>query len=137
MVEFEPVAFTAWAPSATYVDRDTIIFSGEVTNVGNHYNPETGIFTCPIYGMYVFQSSLSAFNSVIGAHITHDGIYLTTTIGDNEGGSDNIQGSNMAVFPCDQGDQVWLEVDFGADEQLTGDYTRRYSTFSGFLLYPM
>ena len=49
------VAFTA-ALSSTQspIDGETVIFDVIVTSVGNSYNSETGVFTCPVGGLYVF-----------------------------------------------------------------------------------
>ena len=32
-----------------------VIFNQEVTNIGQHYNPSTGVFTCEVPGYYMFD----------------------------------------------------------------------------------
>lgn len=40
------------------VNQTTIKFSKVIENIGNHYNPDNGIFTAPVKGFYQFHASL-------------------------------------------------------------------------------
>ena len=133
--DFEAVAFTAWANEAIYEEGDTVIFDGVVSNIGNHYNPSTSIFTCPINGVYAFFSSITSQEGYfMFADIMHNSDDLTTVAADDDG---LIQGSNFAVILCNQGDTVFIQAEFADDHRMYGDSQRKYSTFSGFLLYPV
>ena len=121
------------ANEAIYEEGDTVIFDGVVSNIGNHYNPSNSTFTCPINGVYAFFSALaSQVGYYMGADIMHNSDDLTTIAGDEAG---LIQGSNFAVILCNQGDTVFIQAEFSDDHRLFGDDQRKYSTFSGFLLY--
>ena len=64
----------------------------------------------------------------------HNSDDLTTVAADDDG---LIQGSNFAVILCNQGDTVFIQAEFADDHRMYGDSQRKYSTFSGFLLYPV
>ena len=39
----------------TFSPSEVVVFDRAVTNIGQHYNQATGVFTCPISGYYVFD----------------------------------------------------------------------------------
>ena len=50
------IAFSAWRGSDELINPDEIIIYEIVdSNLGDAYNPATGIFTCPVNGYYVFS----------------------------------------------------------------------------------
>ncbi|XP_061196448.1 uncharacterized protein LOC133204726 [Saccostrea echinata] len=54
------VAFSSYVSThETHLTEDhTIKFDKIVTNIGNHYNPHSGLFTAPQHGVYVFSWNL-------------------------------------------------------------------------------
>ena len=48
-------AFSAVRVNSQAVNNSTIICNTVITNVGGHYNGTTGVFTCPIAGLYQFH----------------------------------------------------------------------------------
>ncbi|XP_062589199.1 uncharacterized protein LOC134250865 [Saccostrea cucullata] len=58
------VAFTAGITSNAAFRRDeTVIFPHVITNKGNAYNPNDGIFTAPENGTYSFYCSITSFET--------------------------------------------------------------------------
>ncbi|XP_016086561.1 complement C1q-like protein 2 [Sinocyclocheilus grahami] len=163
---------------------EVLRFDDVVTNVGNHYDPTTGKFTCQVSGIYYFtyhvlmrggdgtsmwadlckngqvrasaiaqdadQNYDYASNSVVLHLDSGDEIYVKL-----DGGSLNLTGSlgdlvrasaiaqdadqnydyasNSVVLHLDSGDEIYVKLDGG---KAHGGNNNKYSTFSGFILYP-
>ncbi|KAL6464269.1 hypothetical protein MHYP_G00265860 [Metynnis hypsauchen] len=112
----------------------TLVFKHVKTNVGEGFNSTTGVFTAPLRGVYFF-----AFNCFAGAsrpmssalfknNVNIVSIWDQPSSGDNE---DN--GFNAATLLLDPGDRVYIKL--WRNTQIAN--TDGYSTFSGFLLYPL
>lgn len=43
-----------------YEDEETVRFDNVIENVGNHYDPSNGEYTCPTNGYYLFSASIMA-----------------------------------------------------------------------------
>ena len=57
-----PVGFSAYANSSeVYDDGELVVFSGVISNIGNHYNPATSKFICPYNGLYLFSLNMNAY----------------------------------------------------------------------------
>ena len=46
------------APENNPTHQQTIVFDLPITNIGGNYNHRTGVFTSPVYGVYVFSWTL-------------------------------------------------------------------------------
>ncbi|XP_052788754.1 collagen alpha-1(X) chain-like [Mya arenaria] len=63
-----PIAFFARVSSSFTSSRgQTIVFDSVVTDVGGGYNPETGVFTAPAEGLYVFSITVMVQMSSSGS----------------------------------------------------------------------
>uniref|UniRef100_A0A3B3YG05 C1q domain-containing protein n=1 Tax=Poecilia mexicana TaxID=48701 RepID=A0A3B3YG05_9TELE len=110
----------------------TLIYTRVITNVGNAYNQNTGIFVAPVRGMYYF----SFFFHAGGRHIVRLFLMKNSerilecsdhkTLND---GADN--GGNAAFVELQQRDQVYVQLQPNT-HVFGGSYT---TTFSGFLLH--
>ncbi|XP_077176406.1 complement C1q-like protein 2 isoform X2 [Paroedura picta] len=84
---------------------EVLKFDDVVTNLGNHYNPATGKFTCQVRASAIAQDADQNYDYA----------------------------SNSVVLHLDLGDEVYVKLDGG---KAHGGNNNKYSTFSGFLLYP-
>uniref|UniRef100_A0A3B3ZZ56 C1q domain-containing protein n=1 Tax=Periophthalmus magnuspinnatus TaxID=409849 RepID=A0A3B3ZZ56_9GOBI len=109
------------------------MFSHCLSNHGDVYDPHIGRFTCPAPGTYVFLFHILklAINVPLYVNLMRNQEVMVSAYA-NDGAPDHETASNHAILPLYQGDQVWLRLHRGA---IYGS-TWKYSTFSGFLLYP-
>ena len=64
-------------PRTYYVDKGkTILFDHVVTNEGNNFDKNTGTFTAPVNGLYVFGATISADKAQNGVAIVKNGIRI-------------------------------------------------------------
>ncbi|XP_052259544.1 complement C1q-like protein 4 isoform X2 [Dreissena polymorpha] len=137
----------AYAAFTAYLDHtvqhlgigQTIIFNRIHLNMGNAYNQFTGIFTCPVDGMYVFSFFICNTHTLqVVAELLMDNTKILHAIADAEGqtsGFAEVQGGNLAVVYCGQGSGVRVtNVRWAGGQVLGDDATSRFSSFSGFLL---
>ena len=62
-IEKTMVAFTAVLNQnrlSNYPAKTTVVFGKAVTNIGNGYNPDDGVFTAPYDGIYQFSATILA-----------------------------------------------------------------------------
>ena len=140
-VTHQAVGFTvADASLAGHNSGDVIKFPSILYNEGDHFDRDTGIFTCPVTGMYNFHVALRSHPTRVVAasipyehspwlHITMASIYAD--------GAAGMTSSNQAVFKCDQGVKVWVEAIMYSDQLTHGHVMAQFNTFSGFLITPM
>uniref|UniRef100_A0A3P9DSN8 C1q domain-containing protein n=1 Tax=Maylandia zebra TaxID=106582 RepID=A0A3P9DSN8_9CICH len=102
----------------------TLVFKHLVTNIGNAYNPHTGIFTAPVRGAYHFEWYVCG---------PGDPVYGVAVVL-FKNGERIFQPSNGASLHLETGDQVFLclWVSFKIYENHF-----HHSTFSGHLLFTM
>ena len=126
------VAFTADLSKTVITTKEgSLVCDHVLTNIGNGYNKETGVFTAPVEGTYLFLLTLAADckNSASTAK-------ALIMLGDRIIGIAYCKGSNWstghAVAEIDSGEKVWLKVDGDAKYSFGESWT----TFSGMLLQP-
>ncbi|XP_030203302.1 complement C1q-like protein 3 [Gadus morhua] len=107
-----------------------------ISNIGNGYNPATGIFTARVSGMYYFRYTMfnnlgSRSNSVMSLMKNSQRMVSTW---DTSGSDDNDTATNAAVLQLEEGDNVYTRL--YANRQIYDDGAN-YNTFSGFLLFPL
>ncbi|XP_041731732.2 complement C1q-like protein 2 [Coregonus clupeaformis] len=114
----------------------TLVFRRVLSNIGNAYNPTTGIFTAPVRGLYHF--TFTAFDwgrsTMTGASLCHNGQRMVSVYDEKEGGSSESS-SNSATFLLQVGEQVYVAL--WKDGRRISDNANHYSSFNGFLLFPM
>ncbi|XP_048009698.1 uncharacterized protein LOC125243880 isoform X3 [Megalobrama amblycephala] len=112
----------------------TLTYKNVFTNIGNAYNPVTGIFTAPLKGAYMFRFSVYG----------HGGTPATAAIFKNEehmvlAHDSQAQGalaaSNGFVLILEVGDVVYVRLWSG--RRIFENSKENHNTFSGFLLFPL
>ncbi|XP_053374972.1 cerebellin-3-like [Mercenaria mercenaria] len=126
------IAFTAYLSThATHLSNAQIIpFDKVELNEGQGFNTNTHIFTCPVTGIYTFQTATtSTLNGALHAEIVKEGNQLVQAHA--EPGGNYNQGFNSIITKCDKGEKVWVRIDrYG--NAVNSD---KFTTFSGFLLW--
>ena len=105
------IAFSApsskFGPNMAY---QTIVFDKVFINAGNDYNPQTGMLTCSVSGVYTFTwSNMPAYHSSVdhcdSAIYKNGDSWLET-----RAHVDSSSATNTIVFRLAQGDQVWVKT---------------------------
>lgn len=113
-------------------NRETIIFDTIVTNAGQGYDNNTGIFVCPVSGFYQFAATVvseSGADKNLDAELMYNGhqiVRLHATVYGFDGGSQVVN------IHCRQGERVWIRHTMGVGD--SAKMPAGFSTFSGALL---
>ncbi|XP_042565536.1 complement C1q-like protein 2 [Clupea harengus] len=111
-----------------------LVYKHIFTNIGNAYNPNTGVFTAPVRGVYHFYFALhghghASFPSVISLH--KNGELVVTAWCQQAGYS--VNPSNGASLLLEVGDVVNLILKENA--RVWDNLSYPHTTFSGHLLF--
>lgn len=100
--------------------QSTIKFEVEKINIGGGYDSNTGVFTCPSDGYYVFHWSVTStdINKRCSSAIMKNGVEV---IGNEVGG-------NQATFHMNRNDRAWIKATSNCS------LVYNHSSFSGFKL---
>ncbi|XP_029311247.1 cerebellin 11 [Cottoperca gobio] len=112
----------------------TLIFKRVFSNTGSGYDPDTGIFTAPVNGLYFLSFSTYGYNThVMGAILMKNGVGQISTY-DNPSVDSSDSSSNAVVLQLAAGDKVYMEL---WDNGRVFDNLNGHTTFSGFLVFPV
>ncbi|VDI38865.1 complement C1q tumor necrosis factor-related protein 3-like [Mytilus edulis] len=123
------IAFLAFVKGTPVLSNNGIKFEDVETNIGNHYNPTTGVFTAPISGLYVLSSMIMAYGD---AKVEYQWRKNETVF--STGYTNHANGSSQSqtyVFELKKGDRVFLKHRTSNSQKL---YGHRCSYFNGYLL---
>ncbi|XP_056440460.1 complement C1q-like protein 3 [Gadus chalcogrammus] len=113
---------------------EVLKFDDVVTNLGNHYDPTTGKFTCSIPGIYFFTYHV-LMRGGDGTSMWADlckNIQVRASAIAQDADQNYDYASNSVVLHLVPGDEVYIKLDGG---KAHGGNNNKYSTFSGFILY--
>ena len=129
------MAFTATVTQyMTSQSGQTLVFPHIITNVGYGYNENTGVFTAPRDGVYVFFCRITAaynpgdmsFEFILnGSAKTYHLVYGRTD-------SPNRSSSTSIVLQLTYGDRVWIKMYIGGKHWSAG--AGGDQSFSGYML---
>ncbi|XP_026017295.1 complement C1q tumor necrosis factor-related protein 3-like [Astatotilapia calliptera] len=113
----------------------TLIFKRVVTNIGNAYNPYTGIFTAPVRGVYNFELTLHGHGDI--AYPTAARLFMNKelifTAWEHQT-THSPSASNGGSLLLDAQDQVYVRLWAGAR---IFDDDNHHTSFRGHLLFSM
>ncbi|XP_078323210.1 uncharacterized protein LOC111105586 isoform X3 [Crassostrea virginica] len=130
------IAFSAGIPSYDYTwTGSTLVFPDVIYSEGKGYDSNTGVFTAPTEGTYLFYISIqSAKNKWNYYDIVLNGSSKVRSLAWYNSGSIEIHqtGTNLVILYLTVGDRVWVKRGGG-----TGYYSdsSHICTFSGIRLY--
>ena len=128
------VAFNVYNSRDLTMGRNTptnVVYDAVYYNHGNAYNPVSGFFTAPSFGLYVFTwSSCVASRKIYDAEILVNGIRKGLGNCNNVGGSGWENCANTIPLVLETGDKVNIRT-AGADYLLGGEW----SSFKGWKVY--
>ncbi|XP_078333564.1 uncharacterized protein LOC111101200 isoform X1 [Crassostrea virginica] len=131
----ETVAFTAIVTQdMTSQSGQTLVFPHIITNVGGGYNGNTGVFTAPRDGVYVFFCKITSRvnSSDMYFEFTLNGSAKTRNLVLGRSANPYRTSSNSIVLQLTHGDRVWIKMGTGGKHYSAwagGD-----QSFSGYLL---
>ncbi|XP_007894359.1 complement C1q-like protein 2 [Callorhinchus milii] len=114
---------------------EVLKFDDVVTNLGNYYDPGTGKFTCAVSGIYFFTYHVlmrGGDGTSMWADLCKNGQVRASAIA-QDADQNYDYASNSVVLHLDSGDEIYVKLDGG---KAHGGNNNKYSTFSGFILYP-
>lgn len=108
-------------------------FDKIIYNQQNHYDPQTGRFTCSTAGAYFFTYHITVYSRNVKVALMKNGAKILHTTDNYQSGEDQAAGG--AVLHLDVGDKVWLQVVGG--ELFNGLFADEDddTTFTGFLIF--
>ncbi|KAL1021893.1 hypothetical protein UPYG_G00019400 [Umbra pygmaea] len=114
---------------------EVLKFDDVVTNTGNQYDATTGKFTCEVSGIYFFTYHVlmrGGDGTSMWADLCKNGQVRASAIA-QDADQNYDYASNSVVLHLDSGDEIYVKLDGG---KAHGGNNNKYSTFSGFILYP-
>ncbi|CAM2105357.1 unnamed protein product [Caretta caretta] len=128
-----PIAFYAGL-KRQHEGYEVLRFDDVVTNLGNHYDPTTGKFTCSIPGIYFFTYHVlmrGGDGTSMWADLCKNNQVRASAIA-QDADQNYDYASNSVVLHLEPGDEVYIKLDGG---KAHGGNNNKYSTFSGFIIY--
>ncbi|KAK3597740.1 hypothetical protein CHS0354_006095 [Potamilus streckersoni] len=111
-----------------------IVFDKVITNIGDAYNSQNGMFTCIVSGTYLFNFNIMADTTeYVEAALAVNGIHINNAISDHTGSTIWDMGTSSALLRLREGDVVSVVIQWPdrADNTL---HANGFTTFSGYLL---
>ncbi|XP_052077638.1 complement C1q-like protein 4 isoform X2 [Mytilus californianus] len=114
----ERPGFLAFVKNHPTLSNNVIKFDDVEINIGNHYNPTTGVFTAPGNGLYVLSSMIMAYGSTTIQYEwrKNDSIF---SYGYTDKAYSSFQ-SQTFIFELKKGDRIYIKHRTSSSEKLHG-----------------
>ncbi|XP_066513448.1 cerebellin-2-like [Hoplias malabaricus] len=132
-VAFSAVRGTNHEPSEMSNKSMTIYFDQVLVNIGNHFDLEASVFTAPRRGIYSFSFHVvKVYNrQTIQVNLMHNEYPIISAFAGDQDVTREAA-SNGVLLHLERDDRLYLKLERG---NLMGGW--KYSTFSGFLVFPL
>ena len=108
------VAF--FAQSTTVLSGGRIVFNNMTVNLGNGYNPGTGVFRSPQSGLYMFAFGIHSHGNSVQTYLTKNGRAVgVSAITDPKGSTVDDSSTSFAVLRLDRDDEISVNRYSGRD----------------------
>ena len=118
-------------PQTHLGNLQNVLFDHVETNIGNGYDPNSGLFRAPEAGTYVFAATVVAYETLSSDYGFFKNTRRVTTLWVNGASSWYDTSSQTVIFTLNKGDDISIKH-IGSDKAIAG---RHYCIFSGFLLF--
>ncbi|XP_041922094.1 complement C1q-like protein 2 [Alosa sapidissima] len=118
-----------------FKDATPLVFKNPFINIGSAYNPNTGVFTAPVRGVYHFVFFIFGnghASTATGVSLYKNAQHAVTAY--SKQASMYVKPSNGASLLLEVGDVVYLKLWPNSWVRDNGNF---HTTFSGHLLFPM
>ncbi|KAF7658794.1 hypothetical protein LDENG_00007760 [Lucifuga dentata] len=127
---------TILGQSSRQQDKPPLTFDVEYVNIRGHFNKTSGLFTCHFPGAYYFAFTVGKHprKAVLVKLMTGRGEVQAMVFDEDTSKRREMQSQSL-LLSLHHGDTVWL---YSQQDEHYAVYSNqgRYTTFSGFLLYP-
>ncbi|XP_008294227.1 complement C1q tumor necrosis factor-related protein 4 [Stegastes partitus] len=127
---------TLMGHSSRQQDKPPLTFDVEYVNIGGHFNKTSGLFTCHVPGAYFFAYTVGKHpRKAVSVKLMTGKGEVQAMVFDEDTSKRREMQSQSLLLSLRGGDRVWL---YSQQDERYAVYSNqgRYTTFSGFLVYP-